>query len=116
MLLNIGNKEAELNFGIRFIYELNKKYSRIENGIEIGFGLPTVYIKLEVGDLTALVDIIYSATRNSKYKPSEAQIETFIDECSDIDGLITEIYEEMTESNATKKALATLRESQESPK
>lgn len=116
MLLNIGNKETELNFGIRFIYELNKKYKRVENGIEIGFGLPTVYIKLEVGDLTALVDIIYSATRNSKHKPSEAQIETFIDEYSDIDALIAEIYDEMAESNATKKALATLRESQESPK
>ena len=97
-------------------YELNKKYKRIENGIELGFGLPTVYVKLEVGDLTALVDIIYCATRNSKYKPTEAQIETFIDECPDIDGLIAEIYDELSESNATKKALATLRESQESPK
>lgn len=116
MLLNIGNKETELNFGIRFTYELNKKYKRIENGIELGFGLPTVYVKLEVGDLTALVDIIYCATRNSKYKPTEAQIETFIDECSDIDSLIAEIYDELAGSNATKKALATLQESQESPK
>ena len=116
MLLNIGNKETELNFGIRFVYELNKKYKRIENGVELGFGLPTVYVKLEVGDLTALVDIIYCATRNSKYKPTDAQIETFIDECADIDGLIAEIYDELAESNATKKALATLREGQESPK
>ena len=34
MLLNIGNKETELNFGIRFTYELNKKYKRIENNEE----------------------------------------------------------------------------------
>lgn len=105
MIIEIKNKEIELNFGMRFLYELNKKYPRVENGVQLGFGLQTVYLKLEVGDMTALMDIIQASLKTSKYKVSQEDIESFIDNLPDIDTFVDNIMEELKESNATKKSL-----------
>ncbi len=80
MQLTINGKEYELNFGVRFVREMDKN----------------------MYDAAVLADTIYSATVTSKKRPSANEVDDFIDSNSDLDSLFKQVANEMNSANAVK--------------
>lgn len=98
MNLKFENREVELNFGIKFLRELNLKYGyKMEaegNGakvpVNLGNGIMFVYPLLESakssGDVEIVFDIIKFATVTNKKPATEDEILQFLGDL-DEDGL-----------------------------
>jgi len=112
MELIINNRAVQLQIGVRFLRELDKKFYMERDGIKFGFGLRQVQIDLEMGNYAKiLVDMIEAATRNAvPYKPTTEDIENFIDELENYDTLLDAFSDELINANATKKAWAEIME------
>lgn len=108
ILLEINGKAVEVHTGMRFLKELNKKFTYEVSGISIGFGLRRALIDIEIGDPTILIDLIEAGTRNAKgYKPTTEAIEDFLDNYDgDYVELLKQFEDELKESNATKNLYA----------
>lgn len=107
ILLEINGKEVEVHTGMRFLKELNKKFTYEVSGISIGFGLRRALIDIEMGDPTILIDLIEAGTRNAKNKPTTEAIEDFLDNYEgDYNDLLKQFEDELQESNATKNLYA----------
>lgn len=109
MQISINGKDYDLNFGVRFVRELDRvaglKASR--GGIEQSFGMGiTINLPaLEQYDPAILSDVLYCATWDNKKRPSQKDIDDFIDEEStDLDKLFNEVIENMSKTNAVKVA------------
>ena len=106
MTVNIKDNDYELYFGIGFVRKLDEKY--YTNGVgksQYGLGLAVIFSKLLDEDMVALSEIIYEATSGNKKRPSQADVDGFIDSIEDIDGFIEEVKSELKKSNACRKKL-----------
>ena len=104
MTLNINGKECELNFGIGFIRDLDKKYFLPSNsGAKFGNGLEVKVPMLLTGDVVTLAEFIHMGTaRMEKERPTVQEIDDYIDSTEDIEGLFDEVVSELKKSNACK--------------
>ena len=57
------------------------------------------------GDVASLSDVIYAGTVLEKERPSQLEIDEFIDNHTDIEALFDEVLKELEESNAGKRIL-----------
>ena len=110
--LEIKGRTVQVQCGMRFLKELNKKFTMNVQGVDIGFGLRRVLIDIEVGDVTILSDLIEAGTRNTKtgYKPTTEDIEEYLDTIEDYETLMEQFELEIKESNATKKQYQEIQE------
>lgn len=105
MKIKINNTEYELNFGIRFVRELDKIASVSNNGISLGMALMRTLPALQTYDPVALCNVIYAASYGNKPRPSMKAVETFIDKevsFEDLEKYFDDILKEINESTATK--------------
>lgn len=102
MQLNIKGKEYDLNFGIGFLRELDKRYFIERNNMKFGASMDFKIPLLLAGDTVTLSDIIYAGTHAYKSRPSQPDVDAYIDEVEDIDKLLEEVVDELKKSNATK--------------
>lgn len=82
MELLINGLKMELNFGVRFVREVDvitQKTMR-KDGIDISYseGLATLLTKLEQGDITALSDLIYCALWKVSPRPSLEDVDSYL--------------------------------------
>jgi len=111
MLLNINDKEYEVRFGIGFVRELDKKYNMSYiAGQKMGYGIEAVIPLVLAGSATALAEVLYAGTVTEKYRPTQDEIDMYIDECEDYDGFVASVIEELKKQNATRKKVAELEE------
>ena len=106
MQIEINGKEIDLNFGIRFIRELDEKYNLIVAGKKVGVGIEETIPRILMGNVVALEDVIYAATWTAKKRPTLSEMDDFIDGVEDIEALFNEVIEELKKQNATKKRTA----------
>ena len=112
MIVNIKNKEYQLSFGIAFIRALDAKYfTPGVGGAKFGLGVEVSVPKLLTGDVVALADMIYEATASEKNRPTQKDVDSYIDGVEDVEALFDEVIEELKKSNATKKKTTALLES-----
>lgn len=104
MEIKLNNKTIQLNFGVRFVRELDKVAGMTVNGQSFGFGLTKSLPALKAYDPAVLSDVIYSAAYANKPRPTQAAIDDFIDDCSDLGKVFDEVNTEIEESNAVKVA------------
>lgn len=114
MIITIGKKDYTLNFGVRFVRELDKK-----KGMEVtvkglkqnlGFGLARMVPALKTYDAAALSDVIYCAAWDNKKRPSEDEIDAYLDNPdTDIEKLFDDVLSEMLTANAVKVATKNLK-------
>lgn len=104
MELTINDKKVQLNFGVRFVRELDKVAGMTVNGQSFGFGLTKSLTALQAYDPAVLSDVIYSAAYGNKPRPTQNAIDDFIDNCTDLGKVFDEIQKEIDESNAVKVA------------
>ncbi len=107
MTLDINGKVCELNFGIGFIRDLDKKYFvQSKSGMKFGNGLEIKIPLLLVGDVVTLAEFIHMGTsRMDKHRPNMQEIDDFIDGAEDIDAVFSEVIDELKKSNACKRKL-----------
>lgn len=108
MQVTINDKDYDLNFGIGFLRELDKKYFIERNGAKFGDSMALKIPMLLAKDTVTLADILYTATHALKSRPSQKSIDAFIDSVEDIEVLFDEVIEELKKSNATKSQVAKL--------
>ena len=106
MQIEINGKEIDLNFGIRFIRELDEKYNLTVAGKKVGVGIEETIPRILMGNVVALEDVIYAATWTAKKRPTLSEMDDFIDGVEDIEALFNEVIEELKKQNATKKRTA----------
>lgn len=102
MQLTINGKEYELNFGVRFVRELDNTIGASIKGINFGMGVAKALVGLGSYDSAVLSDVIYAATAASKKRPTSKEVDDFIDSNTDLDSLFKQVKDEMNSANAVK--------------
>lgn len=103
MQLTINDVDYELNFGLRFCRELSKDKNQSNHGIDLRTGIENAVTNLYIGDVLILPDLVKAATSHYKKKPSEKEIEDFLDTYDDLGGLCDDFLSQLLEQSATKK-------------
>ena len=111
MVLKIDNKEYKLHFGIGFVRELDKKYyTESKTGVRFGMGME-IKIPLLLGkDIITLAEFLYEGTCTEEQRPTQEEIDGYIDGVKDIEKLFTEVIQELKKQNATKLQLQMIEE------
>ena len=104
MQITVNGRDIALNFGIRFVRELDAKYHFImKDGKRIGTGLEETVPMLLTGNVLVLEDVIRAAAWKEEKKPSNDELDDFIDSVEDIDALFKSVLDELKKQNATRK-------------
>lgn len=111
MQLTINNKDYTFKFGLRFVRELDKTVHKTENNIEFGVGTSVKMAQLILDrDLTVLSDILLIANQTETPRVKAVDLDTFIEEHEDVEGLLNEVIAELEASNATASKTKPFRE------
>ncbi|MGO5547993.1 tail assembly chaperone [Lachnospiraceae bacterium LCP19S3_B12] len=104
MQISVNGKNIELNFGIRFVRELDKKFHlTLEGGKRIGTGLEETVPLLFTGDILALEDIIQAAAWGADGTLTQEEMDDYLDSVEDIDTLFETVLKELKNQNATRR-------------
>lgn len=104
MQISVNGKNIELNFGIRFVRELDKKFHlTLEGGKRIGTGLEETVPLLFTGDILALEDIIQAAAWGADGTLAQEEMDDYLDSVEDIDTLFETVLKELKNQNATRR-------------
>lgn len=109
MQITIGKDTYDLNFGVRFVRELDKVAGMKINvqGVTqaFGMGLTVCLPSLQQYDPATLSDVLYCATWDNKKRPTRKMIDDYIDDDNtDIIKLFDGVLNEMNKANAVKAA------------
>lgn len=99
MKLLIGGKEYELEFGLDFIAELDKRYTAKQEGLEFGVGVEMATSYLRMKNPTVLEILIKAATSTEKSKPASKDIKAYLEEQAandKLEDLFNQFEDEMT--------------------
>lgn len=111
MQLTINDKDYTFKFGLRFVRELDKTITKEENGVEFGVGTSVNMAQLMLDrDLTVLSDILLIANQTETPRVKAVDLDTFIEEHEDVEGLLNEVIAELEASNATASKTKPFRE------
>lgn len=109
MILTINNRNYELVFGLGFLDQANKLYSIEYQGYSTGYGgMGKLVTGIKMGDPLVLNDLIKAGTAQSPQKPSNADIEKFIENSiinGEYDKLLTDFLNEIKKSHILKRAI-----------
>lgn len=111
MQLTIKDKDYTFKFGLRFVRELDKTVHKTENGVEFGVGTSIKMAQLILDrDLTVLSDILVIANQTETPRIKAVDLDTFIEEHDDAEGLLNDVIAELEASNATASKTKPFRE------
>lgn len=102
MELTINGKKAELKFGVRFVRELDKLRSPEVENVKVGMALNVTLPVLTAHDPAVIADYIYCAAYKNHPRPTQAEVDNFLDNDADFDKLADQIVQEVKESNVIK--------------
>lgn len=106
MVINIKNNDYEVCFGMAFIRALDEKYYTDGfNGIKLGTGMEVKIPYLLSYDPITLSEFLYLGTCTNKKRPSQMDVDAYIDQVEDIDALFNEVIQELKKQNATKRKM-----------
>ena len=106
--ITINGVNYPLNFGMKFLRDVDKRESMPIDGLEgitQTIGLKMMLIKILQGDIAALEDCIFMASRNQNPTLTIPAIDAwFEDPNTDIDGVFETIEDFLSRANATHRA------------
>lgn len=113
MILAINGTDYRVKFGVGFIRELDKKYyTENKTGtVKYGLGIETQVPLLLTNDIVTLAEFLHLGTCAEKKRPTQEEIDDYIDNAEDIEALFAEVIEELRKSNATRIKVGELTES-----
>lgn len=107
MQLKIKDNTVELNFGIRFVKELNKLSPVSSGDMSFGMGLTKAIPAFQAGDPEAFANILYCATFANSPRPSYEEVEDYLDsaDVKELDKLSDEVLENLHKSSVVSRAI-----------
>lgn len=105
MQIKINGVDYTLRFGLKFIRELDEKYYFEKNGVKFGATLEDRVPLIFARDPVTLSDFLYSATATEDNRPTRDEVDTYVEDCQDIDKLFEEVLSELKNSNVTKSRM-----------
>jgi hypothetical protein len=107
MELKINGKTVELQFGVRFVRELDKHAGLQANGVSFGLGLTKTLPALDSYDPAALADVIYSAGYAAKPMLTQQDVDDYIDSLkpAEMEKVFDTLLPELKSSNAVGLAV-----------
>lgn len=111
--LTIDGEKQELNFGVKFVRELDKVAGISANNVSFGFGLTKTLPAIKAYDPAVLSDLIYSATfKNGSARPSRDAVDDYVDSITDVEELeklFDDVTAEINKATAIKAALKNMK-------
>jgi|SRR5699024_7816638 len=92
MELKINGKDYKLKFGLKFINLLDNLYSQEISSLKFGMGVEMMNVYLNMKHPQVLVNIIKAGTSHLGSKPSENEIEGYLEELA-IEGKLNDLFE-----------------------
>lgn len=109
MKLKIKNKNYTFKFGVKFVREIDKSMPVKRDDMEFGLGLSAKILpELQSGNINTLSKVLYIASRTETPSLTQDEIDDYVDDVEDIEGLFDEVMKDLGESNAGKLAVANL--------
>jgi len=87
MEFQVEKKQVPLHFGLDFMDEINRLSGMVTGGVNVGAGAVAEQQRLEMGDPTALVRVIYAASKGASPRPSQELVRKQIEQINDVDEL-----------------------------
>ena len=106
MQLTINDKTYSVKFGVKFVRALDKAYPIEQQGLKFGMALSAKIPELYAKNIASLADIIYYGTVTESPRPSLNDVETYVEECEDLEKLFDDVIQELSESNAGKSLMS----------
>lgn len=106
MQLKINDKTYNIKLGVKFVRALDKAYPIEQQGLKFGMALSAKIPELYAKNIASLADIIYYGTVTESPRPSLSEVETYVEECEDLEQLFDDVLQELSESNAGKSLLS----------
>lgn len=102
MTVKINGKEYKLIFGVGFVRALDEKYY-IENtaGVRFGVGLSQKIPALLTKSAVVLSELIYEGTCTEDVRPTQKEVDAFVDNYGDLEPLFDEVLDALKKSNVT---------------
>ncbi len=117
MVMTINGQDYPVRFGIGFVRELDKKYFvESKSGVKFGYGLETEVPMLLTNDVITLAEVLYLSTCTEEKRPTQAEVDEYIDGVDDIEALFAETLGELKKHNATRLVVARITEDLEKAK
>ncbi|MDO4170311.1 MAG: tail assembly chaperone [Lachnospiraceae bacterium] len=118
--LEINNEVYQLNFGMGFLREVDKKISTSVDGlpgVKKNIGLNYKIASLIDGDIEVLEEVLDTANKGQKPRLTKQILDDYIeDEDTDIDELFERVLDFLKSANVTKRATRELMEEAEKRK
>ena len=104
MILKLNRTDYRVKFGVGFVRELDKKYyTQNKTGtIKFGLGIESQVPFLLSGDLVVLSEFLFIGTCTEEKRPTQREIDEYIDQLENAEPLFDEVIRELKESNATR--------------
>lgn len=103
MELTIKDKTYTFKASFAFMKDVQKKMIRKEEGVELELGFSTLWTYLHtLGDLNALVDLLYSMNINQSPRVTKVALEEYIENLDDVDALIKEVTDFLLKANVSR--------------
>ena len=112
MELTINGNTQALNFGVRFVRELDKVAGIEKSGVQLGFGLTRSLPGMQTYNPATLSDVIYAATATNSPRPSQNDVDDYVDGIETVEEseqLFEQINEGIDKANALKAALKNMK-------
>lgn len=106
MDFKINGENKELNFGVKFVAEIDETEKYDADGISFGMGLMLVEKKLEMGSLGALAKVIEKALHKENVLTDEVYAALDEYEAEELENLFEKVENELKNSNAVRAAKA----------
>lgn len=105
MELTINGQVYEFKFGMGFMREVNKYFQKPIDGIKDAkenVGLQMMVAGIYAKDAEYLVKVLNAANKGFSPRVTENLLDSYIDECEDIDKLFEDVLDFLKTANATK--------------
>lgn len=117
MELTINEKVYELKFGLSFINAIDNIYTQKMHGVEFGMGLEMLNTYLGLGRPTALYNVISAGTSHLNSKPSNTDIELYLEDLAeseneDYENMFDEVGEAMKQAPFLRRTMKNLENAQ----
>jgi hypothetical protein len=108
MQLEIGGKEYTFKASIAFMRDLNKKVKEKANDRDVDVGMIYSLAGVIDRDIEALIDVLYAMNINFTPRIKKETLESYIEDCEDIDGLFDEVTDFLSKANVSKAKMKQL--------
>lgn len=109
MIVTIGGREYTLNFGLGFLRAINAMQSVKMDGVATGYGaMNLIHVGYRMNDPLAFIDVIKAATDHLPQKPSNVDLELYLEEligAGKFKETFDQLFEELKKSQVLNLAM-----------